>query len=69
MGFAYQTIIYIAWGIVFGVVGLIIAGLILQLICAILKGIVDCLFCNCSNNEENPPEQNEENILPDNVNA
>ena len=69
MGFAYQTIIYIAWGIVFGVVGLIIAGLILQLICAILKGIVDCLFCNCSNNEENPQEQNEENLLPNNANA
>ena len=69
MGFAYQTIIYIAWAIVLGVIGLIIAGLIIQLLCAILKGIFDCLFCRSENNNEaNQQEQNDENILPDNAN-
>ena len=69
MGFAYQTIIYIAWAIVLGVIGLIIAGLIIQLLCAILKGIIDCLFCRSENNNEvNQQEQNDENILPDNAN-
>ena len=72
LGFAFQNIIYIAWGIVLAFVGLIIVGLIIQLLCAILKGIIDCLFCNFTNNEANHaehPEQNEENILADNASA
>ena len=69
MGFAYQSLIYIAWGIIIGFIGLIIVGLIIQIVLTLLKIIFECIFCGCSNNNLNSQPQNNENILPDDINV
>ena len=71
MGFAYQTIIYIAWGIAFGIIGLIIAVFLLSLACQIIKCILNCICCGACD-DESPPINNAEvddNELQENINA
>ena len=61
-GFALQSLIYMAWGIFFGAVGICFVALILGMLIAILKFICKCLFfCFDDNNDANVPQQNNNN--------
>ena len=50
MGFAFQNIVYMAWGIVFAGLALILVAFIINLVFNILKGILKCFLCIYDNN-------------------
>ena len=70
-GFAYQTIIYIAWGIVFAGLALLIALALLGLVCQLLKVILKCICCISDDDDENANNNVRENNneLNNNINA
>ena len=71
MGFAYQSIVYIVWGIVFAGLGLFIACSLLGLVCEIIKCILNCICCGICD-EDSPPNENVEQNnqeLQENINV
>ena len=62
IGFPLQSIIYLAWGLVFAALGLFIVVVVIGLVFEMIKGILNCLFCGCldSNDDDN---NNNNNIL------
>ena len=62
-GFALESLVYMAWGLFFIIVGIGFVGLILGIIFTILKFIFKCLcFCCEPINDANVPEQNNNNF-------
>ena len=53
MGFGYQNIIHVLWGLAFAFVGIIISVTILNIIFELLKAILNCLFCGICEHEHN----------------
>ena len=53
MGFGYQNILHVLWGLAFAFVGIIISVTILNIIFELLKAILNCLFCGICEHEHN----------------
>ena len=53
MGFGYQNILHVLWGLAFAFVGIIISVTILNIIFELLKAILNCLFCGICDHEHN----------------
>ena len=67
LGFALENIIYIAWGLVFAALGMIIVALIIELIFAVVKNILKCIFCGCPDEAQNPPLPDNNALIPNDI--
>ena len=71
IGFSSETLIYIAWGLVFAAIGVMIALLVLGLVLAFLKACCRCIFFGCfdDNNQQDivPNINNNDAILPNDI--
>ena len=68
IGFPLQSLIYLAWGLVFVALGLFITVVLIGLVFEIIKCILNCLFCGCLDRDDDDINNNNARELQDNIN-